>query len=620
MSHPRVTWALILAIVLMLIAPLYKPSAAGTAWVRVTNTAPDSQGITVYLNNTIAVRGLLPGDTFGYFQVPAGRQEISFRRGSEIINNARVELELAPDDYVTVVGLNRVANLQTLVVRDDVSPVIHGQARVRAIHAIVGGPPVDIMTAAGATLLTNLPFGMASDYSLLTRGTYSLNITPTGDPGTVLASINDLTLTRARRYDIFILGDAEAGDIRAVVVESSTLAGNGTNQIRFGHFMPGSSVIDVYLDGEDAFRNVPFGSVTNSTLVVAPGEHRIEIYPAGQRQSPIISEIVRVNSASLFVAALIVGGRPRLQTFVEDYSPVRLGRSRLQFFHLAAGKTEVRLGLTDSTPLIPLTPFGGAGSAEIGIGPLNLRVVGNDGTRLADVSERYLAATNKVIIFYDTTPLTPPGSVTDYEFAVPSIVPVRFVHAANKTQAVDVYLDGEQVLANWIPGATTSYADLVPGVHEMRVFAAGADPTSAVPLLERKINIGDTPLTALAYDQPSGLGLTLFPDNLQGIGLGRARVRLIQASPEVGTVRWTNAIGDTPIVNDPIGAISASIAVDLSAGNYTFKVTSTTDPDLVIDIGPDRLAPGSFTTFVVTGPNDSDVLTLKYQLLPSGEN
>jgi hypothetical protein len=618
MSHSRVRWVIILAILLLLF-PARVPKAAGTAWVRVTNTAPDSQGITVYLNNTVAVRGLLPGDTFGYFQVPAGKQEISFRKGSEIINNARVTLDLAPDDYVTVVGLNKVVSLQTLVIRDDVSPVVHGQARVRAINAIVGGTAVDILTAEGATLISNLPFGMASEYSLLGRGLYALNITPTGDPATVLSSVKDLSLVRARRYDIFIIGDAETNSIRAVVVESSTVVGSGTNQVRFGHFMPGTPVVDVYLDGEDAFLGVRFGEVTATTLVVSSGQHRVEVFAAGSPDVPVLSEFISVDNESFLVAALIIGGKPKLQTYTEDYSPVRLGRSRLQFFHLAAGKTEVGLSLTDGTPLVTPIPFGTVRSAEVGIGPLNLRVVAKEGTRLADVSERYIAATNKVIVFYDTTPLTPPGSVTDYEYAVTSVVPIRFVHAASKTRSVDVYLDGESVIDDWVFGATTAYADLVPGVHEIKLFARGADPSTAPPLLERTINIGDTPLTALAYDQSSGVGITLFPDNLQQIGLGRARVRLIQASPEVGTVRWTNAIGDTPIVNEPIGGISASIAVDLSAGGYTFKVTSTTDPNLVINIGPQRLTPGSFTTFVVTGPNDADVLRLTYQILPSRE-
>jgi hypothetical protein len=614
-SRLRLVFALTMLLALLMgpyLQPAQAQSTSGKAWIRGVNASPDAT-VNIYVNEAAAAKNIAPGGKYE-FEVPAGKVQVSFRRGSAIINNASTDLELAGGDYVTVVALNKAAELQLLVLRDDASAVTRGLARVRVFNAIVGGSNIDVATADGTAVASNVAFGAASEYTMLVNGSATFKVTAAGDAGTVLTTKSDVTLNPERRYDIFVIG-VKGGKTAAYPLEAGTQKATGSNQIRFAHFAPGTGLVDVALNGKNAFVGVKPSSLT-STLVVAPGSYKVEVYQYNKRDKVLVSQDINVEKdQSVLVGFVGKADALALKTFAEDYKPLRVGLTRVQFVNMAPNKPDSGLDTTSGAQLVAPVSAGSSGSAEVSATGLNLVVVGTDGKPLANAQIKGASGTATVVIVYENT-ATGGTTSTAYTYPVDTIVPVRFVHASPSAKAVDVYLDSDKVLSNWAFGASTDYVDLAPGVHELKAFVAGQDPTASTsnPVIDRKLDLGGFPLTAVMFDQGGIPAMTLFSDNLNQIGKGKARVRLIQASPEVGTVKWVNAAGGTPMTGDAIGIGEASNTIDLTAGSYTFQVSSITDKNLVLRFNSIKLDAGSFVTFVVSGPTLDDVLTLKYQV------
>lgn len=200
----------------LLVAPASGAAATvadSRAAIRVGHLSPNVPAVNVSLKRTGATTNLLelPNVSFptvsGYALVPAGQVDASVALASNpatpvlTLNGAT----LAADTSTSVFAIGLLGGTGTQAVRlaayADDREVVADRAKIRVIHLSPDAPAVDVVAlgtggAIAARLVTNLAFPNATPTSLLvTPGTYTLAVVPTGQSAPVLPTAAGATVT-----------------------------------------------------------------------------------------------------------------------------------------------------------------------------------------------------------------------------------------------------------------------------------------------------------------------------------------------------------------------------------------------------------------------------------------
>ena len=147
---------------------------------------------------------------------------------------------------------------------------------------------------------------------------------------------------------------------------------------------------------------------------------------------------------------------------------------------------------------------------------------------------------------------------------------VRVVHASPAAGNVDVCVDGDKLLSNFVFATVTSYVPLAPGSHQVQVAPAGKDCDHAV--IDERVSLdADAAYTVAALGTASsGFSLKAFVDNNQ-VPDEKTKVRVYHLSPDSGPVDV--AVGGKMVIKD-LTYSHASDYLTVASGSYIFKVTA----------------------------------------------
>lgn len=120
---------------------------------------------------------------------------------------------------------------------------------------------------------------------------------------------------------------------------------------------------------------------------------------------------------------------------------------------------------------------------------------------------------------------------------------IRFVHAVPDTPNVDVLLDGQPSVKGLGFGKYTEYATVPPGDHQLQVVPSGQ--SGAQPLVDQQISLDEgSAYIVTVLGQVGDISAKVNEVNLDALDPGKARVRLIHASPDAGKVDVQSNGGD----------------------------------------------------------------------------
>jgi hypothetical protein len=187
------------------------------------------------------------------------------------------------------------------------------------------------------------------------------------------------------------LGAVAALALAAVGLGAAPASGAETATVSVLHAVPGVTV-DVYANGQKLIPNFAPGTLTDPMQIPA-GRYDIAVYPAGSNPSSTqpaaqaSGVAVPAGANATLVANLTADGKPTLNAFVNDLSPVPAGKARVTVRHVAAapavdvranGKPVVT-GLTNPQEKSLETAAGTvsadvvlAGTSTVAIGPASL--------------------------------------------------------------------------------------------------------------------------------------------------------------------------------------------------------------------------------------------------------
>jgi hypothetical protein len=158
---------------------------------------------------------------------------------------------------------------------------------------------------------------------------------------------------------------------------------------------------------------------------------------------------------------------------------------------------------------------------------------------------------------------------------------INVVHASPDAPAVDVYLNGEEALADLAFGAISGWVAVPAGEHQVQVTPAGEAVDAAVIDAMVTVDAG-----AAYHIAATGLVAEITPQiyqvDLSMLADDEARIRVIHTSPDAPAVDVVVKDGDVLIEN--LAFPDASDFLTVPAGSYDLEVRPTGTEDVALDL------------------------------------
>ncbi len=155
--------------------------------VRVFHASPDAPAVDILIDNSSVLNNVPFPVNSDYLDVDAGDRnvKVAVAGTDSVVINA--DLKLEKDKFYSILAVNNVANIEPLVLVDQVHTPNDEGCAVRVIHGAPSAPNVDVYaTALNADLnnidpvLSSVPFKAASGYLNVPCGNYQFRVTVAG--------------------------------------------------------------------------------------------------------------------------------------------------------------------------------------------------------------------------------------------------------------------------------------------------------------------------------------------------------------------------------------------------------------------------------------------------------
>ena len=179
------------------------------------------------------------------------------------------------------------------------------EASLRVAHLSPDAPNVDVYID-GDAVLEDVPYRAVSEYLEVPAATYEVMITAAGDMETVV--FDDELEVPAGEFTVAALGELdEANEPFGVEVYEDDISDPGEEaRVRLVHAAPDAPNVDVTVDGEPLFEDVPFGAA--GAIEVDSGEYELEVRPATEDvDGDVVATFDLAPEAGVVYTAFAVG-------------------------------------------------------------------------------------------------------------------------------------------------------------------------------------------------------------------------------------------------------------------------------------------------------------------------
>ena len=177
-----------------------------TTNVKVIHASPDAPGVDILVDGTIVNSSALnyPQST-DYLSPLAGTRNIKVNPSGSSTSVIDANVTFGADMFYSVFAVNDVANIEPLVLEDDLTMPAAGKAHVRFIHLSPDAPAVDITLTDGTVIFANKMFKDFTAFTPLDFGSYDLEVRAAGTSQVVLP-LGTINLEDGKIYTVFAKG------------------------------------------------------------------------------------------------------------------------------------------------------------------------------------------------------------------------------------------------------------------------------------------------------------------------------------------------------------------------------------------------------------------------------
>ncbi|AQS58172.1 DUF4397 domain-containing protein [Desulforamulus ferrireducens] len=184
-------------------------------------------------------------------------------------------------------------------------------SHIRILHASPDAPAVDVL--ANDTLVAqNLSYRSFSEYLQLVPGTYNFKVYPAGNRTNPIVT-SDVNIDPGTIATLAVVGRLADPALQLIPEPKETIP-PGQLKLRFAHFSPFTTNVDVYLNGARLFSNVGYREVSEY-FAINPGSYTLELRPASSDEVILTVPNQQLTAGKFFTTYFVgfVGGTPGLQ-------------------------------------------------------------------------------------------------------------------------------------------------------------------------------------------------------------------------------------------------------------------------------------------------------------------
>ena len=257
-----------------------------------------------------------------------------------------------------------------------------GTANVRVLHASPDAPAVDVYLDDNIVdALTNVPFGVISDYLKVPAGAHNVKVYATGTTSSPVIDA-DLTLAAGKAYTVAATG--AVADIKAQVLQDDPKPVASKANVRVVHFSADAPAVDIATAGsavdEAVVKNLAYPDATDY-LALPGGTYDLEVRLAGETTVALALPNVKVQDGRAY-SVFAVGSAA---------SPAVGGNALQAVIAVDATAPAAATGTVPPTDTVAVT----SGGSVQGIGVALLPLVVIAGIAFALASTAFVRRTNQ---------------------------------------------------------------------------------------------------------------------------------------------------------------------------------------------------------------------------------
>ncbi len=399
--------------------------------------------------------------------------------------------------------------------------------------------------------------------------------------------------------------------------------------LRAVHLSPDAPAVDVRVNGAEVAGDVTYRQATGF-LRVSPGDTPVQVLAANTETAVIDASLDLDRNVRTTVLAVNTLAAIEPLVITDNTAPPA-DQAALRVVHGAPSVGAVDVYISAPTDMLPMTPTlsnvpfkGISDELEVDAGDYRVRVtatgdtavVYDSGTLSLSAGVEYVAIASQVA----DTRISPIGLTILTDLSGTPVVAaddgrarVQVVHASPDAPAVDVTLDGVEVVDSAVFGDATGYLTLLGGEYDLSVDTADGALIGVIEAMPTFAAGSDT--TVVALNQVANIEALVLIDDNSAPATGNVKLRVVHAASQAGTVDvfitapGANLAGVTPTIED-FNFKDVQDYLEVPAGNYQVRITAadTTAP-VLIEAANVALAAGDVYTAYALDTRATPLLT-----------
>ncbi|MFN8530730.1 MAG: DUF4397 domain-containing protein [Anaerolineae bacterium] len=297
----------LLALLTLIVVPtMAYAQSEGAAAVRFVHVLSGAPAVDIYTDGALSYANLSYGEATPYLTVASGSRSLTVTEAGNSGNLLWAQsIDLtASQAVVAVVSSNNP--MEFTLFQDDLNPLPVGRARLTAIHAIPGGPNVDILLADGRPVIPGLQYNQPYGTLDIPSQSYEFAITAAGGSATdALIPAATYSLATGTSYIVLAYGTASAPE--TLVLSAPTLPNSANSgYVRFVNAADVSDAFNVSANDALIVPGLAFGTATEY-LAVEAGDYHLSVTVPGVTDELSGTDIT-VSAGSRSVVVAWVGG------------------------------------------------------------------------------------------------------------------------------------------------------------------------------------------------------------------------------------------------------------------------------------------------------------------------
>lgn len=347
----RAWWAAAVAATMVLVSGCHNGGhAQNSTELRTLNAVTDAEPLDVLVDDDVKFAAIPLGTTSQFSEFDSGSRDVKIRSStnSSILTEKTVSFNSGNTNTLALFGKRGAMNM--LVLSEDTSSASAGKFKIRGVGLSSDVGAVDLYITAGGVndtvaTLSGISYGVTTDYTEVTPGTFRFYFTTAGTKDVVFQSTPQ-TFSEGAQLSAIVFPSGGGKLVNAVLLVqgnggSGTLLTNPLGRMKSVNAIPDGGTLNFKADGATVLSNVPFAG-SSSYVTTASGARNLTIEASNVPGSTIAGKSQTIDPARDYtVLAYGALASAQLNVLVDDNTLPNTGFAKLRFVNALSGQGSV---------------------------------------------------------------------------------------------------------------------------------------------------------------------------------------------------------------------------------------------------------------------------------------